>query len=608
MNSPLPVLLVLFLCLFAAGYARAATLTVTKIEDTNDAVCDADCSLREAVAAAASGDTVVFSPLFNTPQTITLTLGQITIDQNLIINGTGQDLVTISGNMGGRIFNIAGNLNVAMTQMRLRDGRVGTTFEDGVGGAIRVLIGSGNLNLSYMEFTNNYAYYDVPPFPQGLGAALYCSGCTMTLANLNVHHNLGPANGIYVDAGTIEIRDSVLDSNNAGIYAATLNMTNTTVTGHTFSGVGGDHLTILNSRIINNNGRGIFGGATMTIENSIIAGNRDEGLSSFGMTTIRNSTISNNKTLAGGSGGGIVNGGTMYVFGCSITGNQSAKGGGIWTAGGRLFVTNSTISGNTALGFNPVGVGGGIYNATTGSSSGAQVTLVNSTIVNNQSRGTGGGIRQDSSGSITVRNTIIAENTSIATTETDVSGTVISNGVNLIGNTSGSSGWISSDLLDLNPMIAPLGINGSSTLTHALLPGSAAINAGNNSLAVDPQTLLSLTTDQRGFARFVGGKSPTVDIGAYEAFYSSTPITVSGRITTYSGRGLVLTRIKLDDGNGNISYAQTNSFGYYRFINLDPGTTYAITVTHKSSFFIFDSPQQFTADQNRSDLNFITGL
>jgi CSLREA domain-containing protein len=544
MKPTLPAVLLFLLCIFAANYSYAATLTVTKTADTNDGVCDADCSLRDAVTAAASGDTVVFSSLFNSPQTITLTLGQINITQNLTITGTGQDLVDISANMNGRIFDISANLNVTMTGMKLRDGRVGASSGDADGGAIRVLNGSGNLNLSYMEFTNNYAYYDQPPFPGGLGAALYCYGCTMTLTNLNVHHNLGPADGIQVDGGTVDIRDSVLDSNSSGIGGATLNMINTTVTGHTFSGVGGDHLTIINSRIINNNGRGIYGGATMTVDNSVIAGNRDEGLDSFGTATIRNSTISNNLTLPGGGGGGIVNGGTMYIIGCSITGNQAAQGGGIWTSGGQLFLTNSTISGNTALGFNPVGLGGGIYNATT-ASGGSQVTIINSTIANNQSRGTGGGIRRDSSGNVKIRNTIIAQNTSISTTEADVSGTIISNGVNLIGNTTGSTGWIASDLLNVDPMLGPLADNGGGTMTHSLLPGSPAFNAGINSLAINPQTQMPLTTDQRGFLRFYGG---TVDIGAFEsqpvitgtvaygnATGSPTPRFVSGVLLTAAG-------------------------------------------------------------------------
>ncbi len=97
-----------------------------------------------------------------------------------------------------------------------------------------------------------------------------------------------------------------------------------------------------------------------------------------------------------------------------------------------------------------------------------------------------------------------------------------------------------------------------------------------------------------------------VDIGAYEASYSSSPVNVSGRITTYSGRGIERTRIRIDDGQGNVFYTQTNPFGYYRLNNLIPGMTYTITVTHK--LYLFTSPQFFTADQNRDDLNFMTGL
>ena len=33
-------------------FARATTFVVTKTADTNDGVCDADCSLREAINAA----------------------------------------------------------------------------------------------------------------------------------------------------------------------------------------------------------------------------------------------------------------------------------------------------------------------------------------------------------------------------------------------------------------------------------------------------------------------------------------------------------------------------------------------------------------------------
>src|SRR5262249_42690276 len=63
-----------------------------------------------------------------------------------------------------------------------------------------------------------------------------------------------------------------------------------------------------------------------------------------------------------------------------------------------------------------------------------------------------------------------------------------------------------------DPKLGPLGSNGGPTYTHALLPGSPAIDAGDNALGVDNMGQF-LTTDQRGAARVVNG---TVDIGAFE--------------------------------------------------------------------------------------------
>jgi hypothetical protein len=276
--------------------------------------------------------------------------------------------------------------------------------------------------------------------------------------------------------------------------------------------------------------------------------------------------------------------------------------GGILNAGGRLFLTNSTVSGNAAdygggFGSSP---GGGIYN---GSFFGGTVVLTNSTVSNNRATGKGGGLYHDNSGTITIGNTIIAENTS-STNEIDVSGTIVSQGFNLIGSTTGSSGWISADLLNRNPLLAPLGNNGGLTLTHALKPGSPAIDAGNSSLAKDPTTNLPLFLDQRGFVRvFAPGGFDRVDIGAYESNIANSPVTLSGRILTDTGRGINKARIILTDSSGTVIYAQTNPFGYYRFLNLPPATTYTIAVAYKG--YRFTSPQTITVDNDRNNLNFI---
>jgi hypothetical protein len=110
-------------------------------------------------------------------------------------------------------------------------------------------------------------------------------------------------------------------------------------------------------------------------------------------------------------------------------------------------------------------------------------------------------------------NTIVAGNTATGSGP-DIDGyAVASRGYNLIGDPSGGSGFVATDLLGVNPLLAPLANYGGPTPTMALLPGSPAIDAGSNALAVDPSGN-PLTTDQRGFARIING---TVDIGAFES-------------------------------------------------------------------------------------------
>ena len=150
------------------------------------------------------------------------------------------------------------------------------------------------------------------------------------------------------------------------------------------------------------------------------------------------------------------------------------------------------------------------------------------------------------------------------------------------------------------PMLAPLGHNGGTTLTHALRPKSPAMNGGSIALAVDPLKNTELVADQRGSARNVGG---TVDIGAYEASFSSSPVSLAGRVMTPSGRGIAGSRVRLSGESGAIRFAITNPFGFYRFINLPVGETYTITSSDK--LYTFASPITLTTDQDRDDLIFL---
>lgn len=596
------------------------TITVTKTADTADGVCDSDCSLREAVTAANSGDTIVFSPLFNQPQTITLANGQISINKSLTIAGPNAESLSVSGNNASRIFHISNNAVVALSGIKLKDGRVDTN--DVSGGAIYLI--DSTLTLTSMTLTNNLARFisTNPSATFGNGGAIYSHNSTLSIINSTINNNTGSAVGgtIFFRIGTINVTNSKINDNSgSGVSASgneVINIVNSTFNGNSSVAVSGTNgrISVIDSIITNNGGGGISNGdsqAVLTIERSIISNNKSTdfasaaggGVLNKGTATISNTTINNNRVS--GEGGGIFNAGTMNIFSSTISNNEALKaGGGILNGVGQLFLTNSTVSGNVAdfgggFGSSP---GGGIYNTFVGS-----VISTNSTIANNRSTGQGGGLRHDSSGTVTLRNTIIAGNLSGNNSTVDVSGAIVSQGFNLIGNAAESSGWAATDLLNRNPLLAPLDNNGGLTLTHALMIGSPAINAGNNALVIDPTTGFGFQRDQRGYGRAVGGAmGGIVDIGAYESNVSDIPIRLSGRVVTSDGRGISNARVTLTDSQGNVIYAQTNPFGYYRFINLPPGMTYTVRIIHKR--FRFNSPQTVTVDRNRTDLNFIASL
>jgi hypothetical protein len=110
---------------------------------------------------------------------------------------------------------------------------------------------------------------------------------------------------------------------------------------------------------------------------------------------------------------------------------------------------------------------------------------------------------------VTAHNSIIAGNADASTTTDapDCQGPIASSGGNVIGDTTGCTiSSLSSDALDVNAMLGVLMDNGGTSMTHALLNGSPAI---------DRAVGASPFTDQRGFARPfpVGG---ACDSGAYE--------------------------------------------------------------------------------------------
>src|SRR5436309_11953398 len=93
-----------------------STLTVLNTADSGAG------SLRAAIAAAQSGDRIVFGSGLD-GQTITLTSGELAINQSLDIEGLGADKLTVSGNDSSRVFRVGSGVSVDIDDLTITHGR-----------------------------------------------------------------------------------------------------------------------------------------------------------------------------------------------------------------------------------------------------------------------------------------------------------------------------------------------------------------------------------------------------------------------------------------------------------------------------------------------------
>jgi hypothetical protein len=264
-------------------------------------------------------------------------------------------------------------------------------------------------------------------------------------------------------------------------------------------------------------GGGIFAGYYVDVINSIVSNNTASapggfaeggGVSAtYSRVSVERSTIEGNSAVGLQSrGGGVFSIGVSTAFYSTIVGNSAEMGGGWYSEGRGLYTSiciigDSTISGNTAHGSG----GGWLVDDT-------DVSVTSSTIVfNHAETGVVGGLFlknvQAGFDGVGVDSSIIALNSAgdpglSADFDTNSNDPPFAVGNDNLFSELGrmQPGHIIGD-----PMLGPLAANGGRTLTHALLPGSPAIDTGNNIGSTD--------TDQRGAARWAG-EAP--DIGAYE--------------------------------------------------------------------------------------------
>ncbi|MCC9655500.1 Ig-like domain-containing protein [Rhodopirellula halodulae] len=477
----------------------AAPLIVDTLTDESDGdFSPGDLSLREAIELAnfkAGADTIEFAPALS-GGTITLTVDQLEVTDDLTITGPGSSNMTIDGGDAFRVFQ---SLNVGAFELQgltITGGRPSYTSSSNSGGAI---FSSGDLMLTDVVITGNVA-----------------------------GGSLGDGGGIMHSNGDVTITDSVISNN----------------TTTTSSALGGGIHSL---------------GSTVLIQNSVVDGNTMTGDSSVGAgvvvingnLTLTQSTISNNTSSADTvTGGGVtVGGGNLTILASTISGNSVTGSGGGVAFDGLGFtatVTNSTVSGNSA------GVyGGGIANFA------GSFDINHSTVTNNSAPAdNGGGVASFTSSQAsaivtTIYSSIISGNSSSDVDQIVFAGpaapldSVFSDGFNVVGNGTAVPDRFtgpSDQTLIANPGLNPLANNGGPTLTHALQASSPALDAG--------EMTSTENLDQRGtgFPRLSGSN---VDVGAFERDATTLP--------RFSIRATDATKLEGDTGLTTFTFTVTRS-------------------------------------------------
>lgn len=461
-----------FALLSLGGAAHAATLTVTSVGDTPDAVggdgtCGAvgvpnSCTLRAALQEAnANADAANAVDLSGISGTITVATALPDITKAVAITGPAAR-VTVSGSDVASLFRFVcttapcpagGSYSIA--NLIVTDGR--TTDTAGGGGIYFGAAGTVNFTLDNVDVTSSTATAGPGG---GIAAVLVSNNSTLTLRDVRI--------GAEGSAGP--------DSN-----------------GNSAGGDGGGLWVRFDGTT-----------ATMTLEDAAVVGN-----------------------TSGANGGGVaVARGRLNIFESSLSGNAATgKGGGIYlgktgSAGGSARIENVTLSGNTA----PTGGGGGIGAA---ADNPASSSMIFTTIVNNTGHAIAvatnpGTTFPGSSVDFPFTSNLIASNGDLECAAPFAHDDPDHSGYNLTNDS--SCGFSAANNDRIVAAGGPVGLAGSldanagdadTPRTRALLAGSLAIDGGNPNWDTG--------SDQRGASTQDGGadgtpgdSAPVRDIGAYE--------------------------------------------------------------------------------------------
>jgi Right handed beta helix region len=420
-----------------ASQASADTFVVT---NTND---DGAGSLRAALAAANAQSGFDVVDLTAVSGTIRLTSGELSVEDEVAIEGPGPAQLSISGNHASRVFRVHKD---AMTEVTIAGLTITEGF-DSVGAALQII--SALVTLDEVVMTDNRA--------TNAGGAIFTNGQSLTIRDSEISNN------------------TVDDGDGGGVF---------------ISGLLGP-LTLSHSRVTGN--------ASLRGAGLHIAGMYSE-------VGIDHSTFSSNVADADGGAIRVQRlreGSSLQLAASTISGNSSATRGAaleIYWNDGAVALRNSTVSGNSAAEAGAIhadfgqryGYYHGMPHKYVGSGSFA---IESSTIASNLEGGVWVG-----HGDLKLTNSIVADNGSADDLSTDGgSFTVARSLVEKPGSISIPS---AGNLPGVDPQLQPLANNGGATWTHLPGPNSPVIDAGDASLASSS----GLTEDQRGLARVQGSE------------------------------------------------------------------------------------------------------
>ncbi len=232
--------------LILPGIVNAATLTVTTANDSGVG------SLRQNIAASASGDTITFANNLS-GATIVLTSGQLLLTKNLTLDASAlTNGIAINGNASSRLFYVTNGVTAVFNSLTITNG-----------------LAAGG-------------------FPSGYGGGIYNDGA-LTLSNCTLAANTGFAGGALYNHGSGTIQSSTLCGNVAAFGGgvqneAPLTAINSTFYGNTASVTGGGidatfgqpaslNFCTLTANFSTNGGGIYIAGTSAIISNSIVAGN-----------------------------------------------------------------------------------------------------------------------------------------------------------------------------------------------------------------------------------------------------------------------------------------------------------------------------------------------